>query len=295
MRLHRLLTFALIITLPLTGMWGCADEDGDGDNSETTGDGDGDGDGDGSSGDGDGSTGDGDGDGDGSTGDGDGSTGDGDGDGDGSTGDGDGDGDGSAGDGDGSTGDGDGDGDGGTGDGDGDGDGDADGTFLFAAPPTTGDIADGGDARVAADNICAATKASDYPELNCSTTHALIGIGVDDEIQDMVANYGLPNAQAVLGPTGIEIGASWADLFDGSLSHSLGDAAVFDSQTFYWTGSKDDGSGYPATTACAGFSYGGSDDVQVATLGDSDATNGDWLNGSGSLCNVQHAFVCACW
>ncbi len=107
-------------------------------------------------------------------------------------------------------------------------------------------------------------------------------------------NTGLPfsSTARVVGPGGLTIANNWAGMWGPSVSlvRSFDDAGVFLSpQTYYWTGMNTTGS---ALNTCAGWSTIA--DGQFGTIGDSSATDFNYVDNANDVCLTTYNVVCVC-
>ncbi len=144
-----------------------------------------------------------------------------------------------------------------------------------------------GNGRTGADNLCAASANAPAGYANY---RAFISVNAADEIRDMPANYGVPVAGTITGPTGTLIANDWADLLDGNIINALDAAGVLPAGfAFGWrTGSNADGSLHANncngwTTQVGGNNGRGGSAIQ---------TNATWLNELDHECSFSRPVVC---
>ncbi|RLE25284.1 MAG: hypothetical protein DRJ65_08150 [Acidobacteria bacterium] len=145
--------------------------------------------------------------------------------------------------------------------------------------------------REGADVMCyqAAQANPDLPD--GVMTRALISVNESDEVRDMPTRYGVPTNRKIVGPTGIKIVDSWADLLDGSLDQSFFIAGVTDATNFWYSGSNWDGSVTPNT--CSGWT---STDAADGWYGLTNQTNNDWIDIAAASCGAAtYHVLCLAW
>jgi len=153
--------------------------------------------------------------------------------------------------------------------------------YLFATPATDGLIEGGG--MDAADAYCASSKP---PSLSCKG-----GVKAFLNGQTRVA-YNLPDSFSFSKDLPIynpdktrKIADDWADLIDGSIDVSIGDAGI--TSTGYWTGG--DGTNYCKITSEWDST------ANAGCLGDPTATSGFWFASGTDNCVQTHPALCLCW
>ena len=146
--------------------------------------------------------------------------------------------------------------------------------------------------RIGADDACAANVGV----LSCpSAIHALITIDHDDSVANLPTTAHVPTNEVLQSPSGITIASNWADLLDGSLTHSFGVAGLFDvnSSTDWWSGSNSDGT--PSNQRCNDWTYDSVTPTFKGEIGVSSAFNSTWITAGASTCNNTFALICLCY
>lgn len=160
---------------------------------------------------------------------------------------------------------------------------------LFAGPGGASGARGG---RAGLDAACEAERVK--LNLTQTTTHAFITIAAND----FVGQWGGPNQyyqnlpldRRVVGPTGIQVATSFADLVDGSIEQSLECAKVFPIGTNSWlTGNRTTcdqpvpggpyvcGQFSAPEDACNGWTFGTYDPIVQARFGSTTLTDNRWL------------------
>ena len=62
---------------------------------------------------------------------------------------------------------------------------------------------------------------------NCSNVRALISVDANDEIRDMVANYGVPTDRELRGTNDVRFGTSWDNITSESFLIPMSKATPF--------------------------------------------------------------------
>jgi hypothetical protein len=174
----------------------------------------------------------------------------------------------------------------------------SDSIYMFAADRHTGNLTTvtTASARADIDDYCEDAKSASYPTLPCLNVRAFISISTTDYIAAMPSNFGVPTGRRIVGPTGIEIAGSWADLFDGTILETLADADIAHNK--WWSGSDSSGH-YLATDACVacntctGWTVG--TNASQGETGTTNKTDSTWINDGADNCNNSRHVVCICW
>ncbi len=174
----------------------------------------------------------------------------------------------------------------------------SDAVYMFATDTHTGDLTTmtTASARADIDDYCVNAKSVSYPTLPCLNVRAFISITTSDCIAAMPGNFGVPTGKRIVGPTGIEVAANWADLFDGTILETLANADIAHNK--WWSGSDYTGR-YLVTDACVacntctGWTVGTN-----ASQGETGTTNeldSDWIDDGPDNCNNSRHVLCVCW
>ncbi len=142
-------------------------------------------------------------------------------------------------------------------------------------------------ARDAVDGLCATAKTNIYPTLPCLNVRAFISIDAGDDIAGMPANYSIPTGRKIIGPTGIQIGDNWADLFDGTIDITLSDASIASDN--WWSGSLSNGH-IDSSNYCGGWTTTG-EHGQSGIYDNPDK----WIEGNTPSCSTAKVVLCVCW
>ena len=171
--------------------------------------------------------------------------------------------------------------------------------MMYAVTTNGGSLGTSG-GRTGADFLCNVAK----PTLPSDYTgyRAFITVSSSDDISHLDNNYGIPttvNIESVAGGTGSRISNNWAGLLNTSttpLVHSLAVAGVLGTATGYWTGTDIDGTiatGTGTGNTCSAWTSSLS--TVTGTIGNSDSTDGTWLNNSTDTCDVTYALLCVAY
>lgn len=139
--------------------------------------------------------------------------------------------------------------------------------------------------RTSINTTCDGGKAA-----TCASAAALLSFTATDEIRDMPGNYGVPTNVSIRNVAETnEIVPNWASLVDGNIDSSLSGAGA--SSGNYWTGSTTTGA--LGADHCLGWAStsGGQD----GTTGNSNFSNGDWLDNNTAPCTGSRGVLCICW
>ena len=147
--------------------------------------------------------------------------------------------------------------------------------------------------RASIDNKAQARKVIDYPALTCSNVRAFIGISGTDSIKNFPANFGLPVSWPIQGPTGILIGYTWADLFDGSINQTLKKAGVINS--FWWSGANADGSFAADNCSSSSVPWSSASNTIQGETGAHNKLDSTWIMSNANNCNTTQELVYLCW
>lgn len=142
-----------------------------------------------------------------------------------------------------------------------------------------------------ADSNCVSLRASTYPSVQCINTKVLISYSTR-QIIDLPAIMSFATTDKVIGPTGVQIAASFTNLFAPAtvITSSTFDAGVVNADDVeYWTGSGGDGT---AGINCNDFTSTSSDDIGYS--GWSSAYNSLWLSYDFPLCSESLRYLCIC-
>jgi hypothetical protein len=138
-----------------------------------------------------------------------------------------------------------------------------------------GDIGD----RATTTAIC--ENAASRPAGHSGQVLALLSYS-GDALLHAPTNHGVPPGLPVVGPTGVQISADWAGLWDGGIDATLAAAGVFPAGTIYWTGTHPSGNGN-SSAFCNNWTDGTSSYVGAA--GNSVESDSNWIQG-GQSCNA---------
>jgi len=159
--------------------------------------------------------------------------------------------------------------------------------YLFQVSSShNGDFLTDASSRADLDQLALAAYQASYSNLHCREVHAFISVAADDEIRDL----GIPADLPVKSPDGTVIANDRADLLDGSINTSLGDAGVVENfVSNYWTGATSEGGlhGWNCTNWTSTASNG--------TTGSSGSITDTWLIHSAVSCGSVPALVGVCW
>jgi len=156
--------------------------------------------------------------------------------------------------------------------------------ILFGSNPAQGStIAP----RSNADSLC--SSAADEQNLSCSNgVLAFISIDLNDEIQDMPANYGVPTNLPIYSKQGVEVQSDWASLLSGSILSTLSDAQVIGG--LWWSGSTSTGA--LSANNCGNWQVG----AMTGQTGAADATDSTWIESANSpFCSASTSLICLCY
>ncbi len=121
------------------------------------------------------------------------------------------------------------------------------------------------------------------------TYHAFISISTDDAIIHFPTRYNIPTNWKIVSFSGNTIAYSWTDLLDGSINITLAKANVID--TFWWSGSTDDGS-FDTSNNCNGWTS--SKNTDNGTSGAHNALE-EWISKDARNCNNSLKLLCIGW
>lgn len=141
--------------------------------------------------------------------------------------------------------------------------------------------------RAGADGLCSAAVTSySFPYTG---TAAFISVSADDEIRDMPALYSVPIDRPIVGPTGIRIADSWADLLDGTIQVRLGLAGLDlpNGAYGYYTGSTTAG----AVTSKTCTSWTAAYTMFDGTYGTDYAADKGWISMAEATCGSANYHV----
>jgi hypothetical protein len=147
--------------------------------------------------------------------------------------------------------------------------------------------------RAGLDEVCVAAK--DALSLAGGAPHALISVSSSDAIANFPALYGLPVDRPFASRFGLVIADDFADLLDGTLDRSLGQAGVIPEPDMWLTGSNSDGTA--SANTCQGWTYFGNDSVIRADYGYAADTDYDWItaDGTATCLALQYHVLCVTW
>lgn len=157
--------------------------------------------------------------------------------------------------------------------------------ILFAAGPTNGNL--GG--RIGADSICSNAIPTG---VSCAHLHAFISVDASDEIQDMPSNYNVPTDVQIASKEGNIVQNNWADLLGGSILMSLVNANILtNSDTFWWSGSNDNGS--LSSSHCGNWTA--STSLVSGYSGYYNQTSTAWISAGAPDCSQSLPLLCLCY
>jgi hypothetical protein len=137
--------------------------------------------------------------------------------------------------------------------------------------------------RSGVDSTCALTLEQQYPTLDCTETHALIGVGAADRLQQMSVIYGIPTDIPVRRPDGTDVAPDW-DTLIGVGGASL-TAPVAPTGGNFWSGLNHE-------FTCSGWSS--TSNALSADSGSLAATS-SWLTTAFRKCDQLYRIACVCW
>jgi hypothetical protein len=172
---------------------------------------------------------------------------------------------------------------------------------LFAGPAAASGARGG---RAALDTACEAERVE--LKLTQTKTHAFITVAVNDFIGQWgtVSQYyqELPLDRRVVGPTGIELATSFADLVDGSIEQSLECAKVFPVGTTHWLTGNSVTCAQPIANGpyvcgqfgavedvCNGWTFGTYDPIVQARYGSTIYADNRWLTVATPTLNLRES------
>lgn len=165
-----------------------------------------------------------------------------------------------------------------------------DSVYMYPAGSHQGDLAfrSSRSVRYDIDDMCMRARLKDYPALPCLNMRAFISVSALDDIAGMPANYGVPEDRKITGPAGVMVADYWADLLDGTIDTTLGEAGV--AADPWWSGSLADGS-FDTANNCDGWTS----DISKGTSGKHNKSNDEWISGNTPDCNASRILLCICW
>lgn len=162
--------------------------------------------------------------------------------------------------------------------------------FLFQTTTNSTGVLGGVGGRSGADNLCASSRSSyAFPDNSCTSTRAFISIVAGDQILNMPANYGVPSANEIQGPTGISVSPGWTALLSGSISVSLNGAGVLPPATAW--ASYSTSAGTLAGSHCTNGTLTG----LSGQVGSSGSTAAAWIDNGTGLCITPTTLLCVCY
>lgn len=162
--------------------------------------------------------------------------------------------------------------------------------FLFRTTSTTTGLLGGVGGRSGADNFCASSRSFyAFPDNSCTSVRAFISIIAGDQISNIPANYGVPTANQIQGPTGTLISPSWAPMLGGTISSNLQAAGVLPPATAWVSYST------AAGTLAGNHCNNGTATGLSGQVGNSDLSNAQWMDNGTGLCILGSYALCLCY
>ncbi len=168
----------------------------------------------------------------------------------------------------------------------------SDSIYMYSVGPFPGALTVPTTASVRADidSLCSApgrTLKTYMPP--CLNKRAFISISSADDIAGMPRRFGIPEDRKIIGPTGMQIGANWADLLDGDIAATLFAAGI--APDHWWSGSTWNGVYDSSIDNCNGWTS----TSRKGQSGKSDKTDAGWLEGETPDCDATRYVLCVCW
>ena len=176
----------------------------------------------------------------------------------------------------------------------------ADSIVFFSTQSVKGDF--GG--RSGADQICRNNLDNNSVFMfhnNCSNVRALISVDANDEIRDMVANYGVPTDRELRGTNDVKFGTSWDNITSESFLIPMSNAVLPFGGSRAWGGTGDGGalSGEHCTnfTDASGGSGGKSHLIDPTKKSILSSTNRVFLTADSTVdwCQSPLPLICICF
>jgi hypothetical protein len=131
--------------------------------------------------------------------------------------------------------------------------------------------------------------------LKCNNIHGFISVSKSDTIENLPLNYGYNPDRPIYWyhsekKSLMMLAPDWETMLSGKILISQEDGTGISSDV--WTGSADDETGFYPWERCQGWmtKWAG----QAGIIGKAKVTNGEWLNGYLSYCNIQKPIRCIC-
>jgi hypothetical protein len=140
--------------------------------------------------------------------------------------------------------------------------------------------------RAGADATC---QAATTRPAGLVQARAFLSVDASDAIKDFPTKYGVPVNLPVESGGGIVVAGNWTELLGGSIRVSLSSAGV--TNTYWWSGSSQDGSTATNTNNCVGWTS--SNAADTGSTGGASHTDSSWIQYPGKfVCSSNWALVC---